>query len=403
MSVQEENTKQLLTFVIPSRNNAEFLRLAYNSIRSLERSHYILVLDDLSEDETVDLIVGWTMTDDMFNSYLNPGKERLGIVGLFDIGIAMAKTDYIVAFHADMICSPNFDKNILKHLKKGTVVCGTRVEPPLHPSGPEKITKDLGNDWVDFDPIQCTTELGILETEHKDKTTNGIFAPWACHVDDYMSIGGHDSLFAPQSKEDSDLFNRMFLSGYNLIQAWDALVYHFTCRGSRFNPSSGGGIGKDSPEWIATNKKSYKNFIRKWGRPVTHDEFMMPIVKMKYDIGLAVKNINLVALEDIEPYFSNIYTDTNCNDYILAEQKNTTYNLELKIRPYDSKKINDIVVHIENDSFFSETTKKVSFLISEILDTINEPGSFTIPMQGGGDVRVDVFYLMGYEYDNLKK
>jgi hypothetical protein len=55
------------------------------------------------------------------------------------------------------------------------------------------------------------------------------------YKEDFLAIGGHDELFAPQSKEDSDLFNRFVLKGYNVIQSWDGLVYHFTSRGSRFN------------------------------------------------------------------------------------------------------------------------------------------------------------------------
>ena len=98
-----------------------------------------------------------------------------------------------------------------------------------------------------------------------ERTTEGIFAPWCIYKDDFLSIGGHDELFAPQSKEDSDLFNRFHLKGYNFIQPWDALVYHFTSRGSRFNKHSGGSAGKNSDEWIQTTTKNGRNFIRKWG------------------------------------------------------------------------------------------------------------------------------------------
>ena len=36
------------------------------------------------------------------------------------------------------------DEAIFKHLKKKTIVCATRVEPSLHPPGPEKIVSDYG-------------------------------------------------------------------------------------------------------------------------------------------------------------------------------------------------------------------------------------------------------------------
>ena len=43
-----------ITFVIPSRNNLEFLKLAYNSIKNLGNSHEVLVLDDASVDGTTE-------------------------------------------------------------------------------------------------------------------------------------------------------------------------------------------------------------------------------------------------------------------------------------------------------------------------------------------------------------
>ena len=44
--------KNKITFVIPSRNNLEFLQLAYKSIRNLKTNHEILVLNDASTDGT---------------------------------------------------------------------------------------------------------------------------------------------------------------------------------------------------------------------------------------------------------------------------------------------------------------------------------------------------------------
>jgi deoxyadenosine/deoxycytidine kinase len=41
-----------ITFVLPSRNNLEFLQLAYQSIRNLETKHEVLVLNDASTDGT---------------------------------------------------------------------------------------------------------------------------------------------------------------------------------------------------------------------------------------------------------------------------------------------------------------------------------------------------------------
>ena len=258
-----------ITFVLPSRNNLEFLKLAYASIKNLDNEHDILILNDASTDGTR----GWieSLSDKNLFVYDNPGPERIGIVGMFDKGILMAQTEIIGAFHADMVAGKNLDVNILKHLERGKVVCATRVEPPLHPPGPEKIICNFGLEADEFDMFRWYSS----SLEQEDRTTNGIFAPWFMYKDDFL---GHDNLFAPQSREDSDLFNRFLLEGYEMIQSWDALVYHFTSRGSRFNPYSGGGIGRDSPEWQNTNTKNERNFLLKWGTPPMHDEYMLPIV-----------------------------------------------------------------------------------------------------------------------------
>ena len=112
------------------------------------------------------------------------------------------------------------------------------------------------------------------------------------YKEDFLAIGGHDELFAPQSREDSDLFNRFHLAGYKFIQTWRGLVYHFTSRGSRFNPMSGGDIGQNSPEWTEQNRKSERNFIRKWGTMVQHDQMMKPVVSHKYDKYAPILSMN---------------------------------------------------------------------------------------------------------------
>ena len=40
---------------------------------------------------------------------------------------------------------PNYIENLVKHLEPGKVVCATRIEPPLHPEGKEKIIKEISN------------------------------------------------------------------------------------------------------------------------------------------------------------------------------------------------------------------------------------------------------------------
>jgi len=174
--------------------------------------------------------------DKNFKAIRNNGPTRLGHTILYDRLInEVATNDIIMIFHSDMYACPKMDEIMLKYLEPGIVVSATRIEPPLHISGPEKIIKDFGIEPEEFEEKEFLKFVKEKEIEFKDKITNGIFAPWVIYKKDFQAVGGHDANnFAPQSKEDSDIFNRFKLNGYKFIQPRNAFVYHMTCRGSRF-------------------------------------------------------------------------------------------------------------------------------------------------------------------------
>ena len=383
-----------ITFVIPSRNNLEFLQLAYKSIRNLKTKHEILVLNDASTDGTQEWIN--SLGDDDLIVYHNPGPERIGIVGMFDKGIEIARTDIIMAFHADMVAAPNLDKHILKHLKKGTIISATRVEPPLHPDGPEKMLVDFGIEVEDFNIDKFNNWVNNdYQPKHGTLVTEGIFAPWCMYKDDFLAVGGHDELFAPQSKEDSDLFNRFILKGYKVLQTWEGLVYHFTSRGSRFNKHAGGAAGQNSNEWLQTTTKNGREFIRKWGHFIKHDPLMKPIIPPKYDIGFIVKKCNSNLLEALEPWCNTIYIKDDMQvlttHYLDKEQPNTSFNLNERIRLFDDEKNNEILVTIDGNKFTQQDFQYIQQL-SEILKDSGEIGSFEL-----GNLHIDVIQMNTYE------
>lgn len=361
-----------ITFVIPSRNNLEFLQLAYDSIRRLETKHEVLVLNDASTDGTKEWIE--EQQDEDLIVHHNPGPERIGIVGMFDKGIEMARTDIIMAFHSDMVVCKDFDKNILKHLERGKVVSATRVEPPLHPDGPEKILRNYGIEVEEFD---MDVWLEQSEKLKEDRQTEGIFAPWCMYREDFLSIGGHDPLFAPQSKEDSDLFNRFVLNGYEIIQSWDALVYHFTSRGSRFNKHSGGSAGNNSKEWLHTTNKNMRNFIRKWGTPVLHTPLMKPTIPPKYNISIEVTNPQPQLLELLEPWCDLISVNLPqelIESYVSKEQPNTTINLRGKI---NVNKESEIKIRV-NGNLFNQQDYQMLQQIPQIIQQSGTLGEFKL-------------------------
>jgi hypothetical protein len=150
-------------------------------------------------------------------------------------------------------------------------------------------------------------------------------------------------------------------------------VYHFTSRGSRFNKHSGGDVGINSREWIKTTTNNGRNFIRKWGHFVNHDEYMKPLVPHKYDIAFVAKNCRIEHLQFLEIFCSDIYTDLDSiivNDYIKAEQPNTKFNLKERIHDIGETPKNDIIITIDCKNW-NDSMQESILNISDIL-TVNE-------------------------------
>ena len=259
------------------------------------------------------------------------------------------------------------------------------------------------NFGIEVDEFNFDSWYKESEKLKQDKITEGIFAPWCMYKEDFLSIGGHDELFAPQSKEDSDLFNRFLLNGYKFIQSWDALVYHFTSRGSRFNKHSGGGAGKNSEEWIQTTTKNGRNFIRKWGHFIKHDSLMKPIIPSKYSIGIILEGNNIELLKVLEPWCDNIYADPNMiQDYIQVEQMNTSMNLYERVLPIDNEKNNEILIKVDSSKFTQQDFSYIQQL-AEILDNDKQLRDEQFPCDFQlGNLFININNLNTYQHELIK-
>lgn len=577
-----------ISIIQPSRNNLKYLKWSYDSIRKNQGNHdvQICVADDFSNDGTWEWCEEMMQKDSNFNAIRNEGPTRLGHTILYDRLVnEVAKYDYCMIYHADMYLAPGALDSVSSYLAKGRIVSLTRVEPPLHPDGPEKVLKDFGTEPEHFNERNF---LSWLELEYKPKhskdTTEGIFAPWAFYKKDFQDIGGHDELYAPQSKEDcvvgetpilveingvkdyitikelwqkyeqfskvrddgkkyinisdtedsvrvlsakkdgvltfsnlevllktnvdssniitlslphgtvsitkdhslidsdlnaikidevedlktlwkplnfddviitesvdtdrcklfldeindyinnpqdiyeiseydtldryvevfdlqvqdthtfvgglvglhnSDIFNRFQLNGIRFIQTWKGLVYHMTCRGSRFNPTLTE-IGKNSNEWEIQNIKSLRNFIRKWGSPVKHDQFLKPIIPPKYRIYIKLLYCDSLELINfLELFCDTLYVNEKLiEEYIKLEQPNTRYNLKDRVKPLSEfSEQKGVTILIDANNFGNKDAENIQNL-PLILNDSGEIGEFTL---GGLTIRIND--LTTYEKD----
>ncbi len=387
-----------ISLIQPSRNNLKYLKWSYNSIRKNQGNHEveICVADDASTDGTWDWCLEMMDKDPLFKAHRNEGPKRLGHTILYDTLINdVATNDIAMIYHADMYLCPNALTSIERHIKPGVIVSLTRIEPPLHPDGPEKVLWHGGVEPEEF--LEEALLKEIPKFSDSEKITEGIFAPWAFYVNDFQEIGGHDPLYAPQSKEDSDIFNRFQLNGIKFKQVWDGFVYHMTCRGSRRNvKDKAKNIYEDSPEWLEQNQRSTRNFIRKWGHFVAHDKYMKPFIPSKYNIGLIVNNCNESLLQALEPWCDVIYVDqgnipTLIKSYIKKEQLNTIIDLNQRVLPFDNEKNCEILVNIDGTTFAQEDYK-ILMKLPEIIKDSGSIGKFEL-----NNLKVEIIHMNEYQ------
>ena len=379
-----------ISFIMPSYNNLRYLKHAYRSIRTWEdKDHEIVILDDASVDGTSEWLD--SLKDPNLIIWKNETGKRIGHTITYDFGVDLSTNDIFSIFHADMFVGENYVKNLVKHLDRGKVVTATRIEPPLHPNGKEKITRDFGvwpEDFKEDDFIKFVREE---QERSKDQTTKGIFAPWSMYKEDYLKVGGHDPLFAPFPYEDSDIFQRFLLAGYEVLQSRDALVYHLTCRGHKWTDDKIIGKVDDSFKELEVNKR--KNFIRKWGSWIMNDEWMHPIIIPKYNTCLIADNVDSVEqLDNLEPWFCHTVIDSFdlVAQYLYREQPNTTLDMSERISSKEMEEYSDygVKIYIDLHQLAPEeygTLGKMNLILDELNKSMSCEGDYQL-----GNIKVHV-------------
>ena len=379
-----------ISFIVPSYNNLRYLKSAYHSIRTWEdEDHEIVVLDDASVDGTVEWLK--SLDDPNLIIWENETGKRLGHTITYDIGVDLCTTEVFSIFHADMFIGPNYVQNLVKHLDKQKVVAATRIEPPLHPSGKEKITRDFGvwpEDFREDDFIKFVREE---QERSKDQTTRGVFAPWAMYKEDFLRIGGHDPIFAPFPYEDSDIFQRFVIAGYDVLQSRDALVYHLTCRGHKWTDDKV--VGKVDDSWEEAEQNARKNFVRKWNSWVANDEYHYPIIIPKYNTCLIADNVESVEqLDNLEPWFCHTVIDSFdlVAQYLYREQPNTTLDMSERISSKEMEEYSDygVKVYIDLHQLTPEeygTLGKMNLILDELNKSMSCEGDYQL-----GNIKVHV-------------
>ncbi len=293
-------------------NEINHTKLLFSSLKQnlSSKEHEIIVFIDSDNQGTFE----WLLTQKEIFPYLKILKNNLPICYGYSRNInemfEQASNDIVSYLQSDMVICKDYDKIVLKHAKPGIFLCATRIEPPLHPPGPEKITFDFGLDPTKFD---LDTFTNFAEQNKSNKQTGDFFAPFTLYKKDWIDVGGHNTLFR-RSREDSDVLIRLVLNNVKVVQTWEALVYHFTCTSSR-GPAWFDKENIEAQQRLKIQQEADRwelcRFTITWGAfkhgDLTEDGYK----KSKYyDITAKIKNSNNTnKLYNFEMFFNEVYVD----------------------------------------------------------------------------------------------
>jgi hypothetical protein len=298
---------QNITFITNvGKNTLEHLKLLLKSLHTNldNKQHEIIVFIDADNENMLEWLL--SVKDNFYDLKIikNTSEAPVGYAVNKTILTEYAKYDIVSYLQADMVIAPHYDTEILKHVKRGRILSSTRVEPPLHGSSPITITKDFGLYPEEFNIDEWNKFSNSIK---RDELINYFFAPLTYYKEDWLSLGGYDTIFR-RSREDSDLVQRCLHSNIELVQTFSTNVYHFTCVSSRgkdwFNKENTQAQERVRMQNIA-DQIELRRFIRKWGN-FNHGETKL----FKFNIDLSITNYTIETVYNIEPFFNKIWLNS---------------------------------------------------------------------------------------------
>lgn len=226
-------------------NNLPYLKLCLRSLLkySLPETEILIHVDG-----SVDGTSEW-LEKEGFNYVF---EKHQGCYHGFNEAISRASGEYIALFADDMVVSPNWDKNLLKHASKYRVLAARLVEPVFGSMPP---IKDFGSPDT-FDEkafLSYAKEISVDELVKWGTPASNFFSH-----DLFRELGGYDEKFAPYGLGDTDLLFR-FKTAYpemEFLYCKSSIIYHFR------NASK----SKFSKEAMReTNERTHSHFLQKWG------------------------------------------------------------------------------------------------------------------------------------------
>lgn len=219
-----------LTVVIPNYNGKHFLKECFESLKNQNYSFKVIVIDNASQDGSVDYIEKNYPTFTLIEN-----KKNLGFATAVNQGIKASNSEYILLLNNDVELELNSVSTLLKCIKKDENIFA--VSSKMIQYNDKSKMDDAGDEYTIFG---WTWRVGYGKSPEKFTKEREIFSVCAAAAvyrrNIFEKIGYFDENFFAYM-EDVDISYRARINGYKCFYCPDAVVYHVgsLTSGSRYN------------------------------------------------------------------------------------------------------------------------------------------------------------------------
>ena len=208
----------MISIVIPTFNNLEYLKLCINSIKKNSKySHEIRLHINDGSDGTLD----FANTNSIFYTH---STNNIGLCSSINLISSTVTSEYLLYAHDDMYFCPNWDDVLIKEVKSighnSFYLSGTMIEP-----NSAHISFDCGDSPNNFDENKLLDNLDHLDFyDHQGSH----FAPHLVEKNLWDSVGGFSEEFNPGMASDPDFNMKLWNKGVRIFKGINNFkVYHF--------------------------------------------------------------------------------------------------------------------------------------------------------------------------------
>jgi len=205
--------KDLVSIIIVNYNGKEYLQKCLESLMKINYKDFeVIIVDNNSTDDSIEFVK---------NTYpsviIIKLEKNYGFAEPNNIGVKIAKGDFLLFLNNDTEVSPNFIEKMVNVLNSDSkiAICQSLLLKPN-----DEI--DSSGDYVD--------ELGRSYSSRKKLTEvkeilSARGASMMVRKDSFLDLGGFDKKFFA-SFEDVDICWRAWLWGYKVVLVPDSIVHH---------------------------------------------------------------------------------------------------------------------------------------------------------------------------------